>query len=265
MYKFALILLILASLTGNRVLAFDHQAFDQLLHKSVVTVATGHSTEVNYLLLQQQRQQLKAYLASLSAVERATFDSWPQAERLAFLLNAYNGWTLELVLSQYPKLESIKDIGSFWQSPWKKRFIPLFGNTLSLDQIEHDLIRGKQGFAEPRIHFAVNCASIGCPALREEAYTAEQLDAQLEQQTERFLADSSRNYYADNTLYLSAIFKWYAADFQQNWQQTNSLMAFILRYSAAMGLTPQQQQTLRDGSVSVKYLDYDWRLNAYKP
>lgn len=142
---------------------------------------------------------------------RADFDGWPQAQRRAFLINAYNAFTVDLILTRYPKLKSIRDLGSLFSSPWKQSFFTLFGEEQSLDGIEHGLLRGAPDFDDPRIHFAVNCASIGS-ALRPEAYWAEVLDAQLEDQTRRFFGDRTRNRFdaTSATLYLSSILDWYA-------------------------------------------------------
>ncbi len=246
-------------LLPSQVQAFDHQPYSDLLQQVVVT--KGFTTQVDYQRLQHQQQALQAYLQRLSAITPSEFASWSAAERLAFLINAYNAWTLELVLSRYPNLDSIKDLGRFWQTPWQQDFIPLLGKTRSLDEIEHQMIRGPAGFNEPRIHFAVNCASIGCPALREEAYTAAQLERQLTEQTERFLKDSSRNTVKGNTLYLSAIFKWYNDDFTQPWRGSNSLQGFLAQYADALSLTLAQQEALQQGTLKVRYLAYDWALN----
>lgn len=122
---------------------------------------------------------------------------------MAFLINAYNAATVALILTRYPELDSIKELGSLLRSPWKRRFVDLLGARRSLDDIEHELLREAPDFAEPRIHFAVNCASLGCPALRPEAYEAERLEAQLADQTRRFLRDRSRNRLADGSLWLA--------------------------------------------------------------
>ncbi|WP_445428882.1 DUF547 domain-containing protein [Alishewanella sp. HL-SH05] len=241
---------------------FEHQPLTELLQQTVHALPGGHATAVNYRLLQQQQAQLEAYLTSLSAVDADIFKQWPAAERLAFLLNAYNAWTLQLILTAYPNVDSIKDLGTLFQSPWQKRFIPLLGQHRSLDEIEHDMIRGSGDFNEPRIHFAVNCASIGCPALREEAYNAATLEQQLEQQTLRFLSDRSRNLVTDERLQLSAIFKWYKEDFQKPWRDSRSLASFLLRYAQALQLDERQQQQLAAGKLPISFLDYDWRLNA---
>ncbi|MDT8309942.1 MAG: DUF547 domain-containing protein [Methylophaga sp.] len=241
--------------------AFDHQIWDELLQRNVVVIDGGQFTQTDYTGFQNQRQDLKRYLDMMSAVSRAAFDKWSKQKQLAFLINAYNAWTIELILTQYPDVNSIKDLGSFLSSPWKRDFIPLFGRDVSLDHIEHDLIRGSGLYNEPRIHFTVNCASIGCPALRNEAYTAELLDAQLAQQTQLFLQDRSRNRLDGNRLQVSAIFKWYREDFEQGWRNTDSLAAFLALYADALVLDATQQKKLRQGEIAIDFLDYDWQLN----
>lgn len=222
----------------------------------------GQATQLDYAAMAEQREPLNAYLQRLTAVSRAEFDRWPHAEQLAFLINAYNAWTVELILRAWPDIESIKEQGSLFSSPWSKAFIPLLGETRSLDDIEHKLIRGSGRYQEPRVHFAVNCASIGCPALRAEAYQGAQLDAQLEAQTQLFLADRSRNRVRDGELQLSAIFKWYSDDFAASWRGVDSLAQFLVLYADALGLNATQQQQLQAGQLDLDFLDYDWRLNA---
>ena len=152
-------------------------------------------------------------------------------------------------------------MGGFFQTPWEKEFIPLFNQTITLDHIEHDLIRGSEEFNEPRIHFAVNCASIGCPALRNEAYTAEKLERQLQEQTILFLSDKSRNYLDNSTLYVSPIFKWYQEDFESGWRAINSLRELFALYAPSLGLKEQQKTALQRGEFKIRFLDYDWSLN----
>lgn len=170
-----------------------HDEWDGLLKQHVVSLPGGHATAVDYQGMARDKARLKAYLARLAQVQRAEFDRWPTATQLAFLINAYNAGTVDLVLSGYPTISSIKDLGSLFSSPWKKRFLPLLGKERTLDEIEHELIRGSGRYRDPRVHFAVNCASIGCPALRGEVYDSARLDAQLEDQARRFLSDRSRN------------------------------------------------------------------------
>jgi hypothetical protein len=235
---------------------FEHRQWDQLLKKYVVNIELGRSTQVNYLGIKKDQTELKQYLQTLSEVSTVTFNKWSELEQLAFLINAYNAWTVELILTEYPRIDSIKELGSLFSSPWKKKFIPLLGETRSLDNIEQDLIRGN--FKEPRIHFAVNCASIGCPALRAEAYQSDALEMQLTEATNLFLSDSSRNRLMGDELQLSKIFKWYQDDFEQ--QQT--LAQFLVKYAKALNLTEKQKQAVINGDIDIKYLDYDWSLNS---
>lgn len=240
---------------------FDHGTWNELLQNHVVVLQGGKSTQVDYQTMGGQRPALQEYLQSLSSVRRDQFDGWDKAEQLAFLLNAYNAWTVELILTRYPDLKSIKDLGSLFQSPWKRRFIPLFDTTVSLDGIEHDLIRGSDRYNDPRIHFAVNCASIGCPALRNEAYLGASLDGQLEEAALMFLSDTSRNRVHDGLLEVSSIFKWYGNDFARGWRGAGSLQQFFALYSVAFGLSEEQVGQLRSNAMNIRFLDYDWALN----
>ncbi|AWB58185.1 DUF547 domain-containing protein [Colwellia sp. Arc7-D] len=239
-----------------------HQPWQTLLAQHVKPINNGHSSQVDYAGMKMERAQLKTYLAALSSVDKGVFDQWSAPKQLAFLINAYNAWTVEFILTAYPDLASIKDLGSFFSSPWSKKFIPLLGETRSLDNIEHQLIRGDNKYGDPRIHFAVNCASIGCPALREEAYSAEKLEQQLNEQTVRFLTDTSRNRFNDSSMELSAIFKWYGDDFTLGFRGSNSLPTFILLYHQALNLTPAQQALLKSENMDNNFLNYDWALNA---
>jgi Protein of unknown function, DUF547 len=182
---------------------------------------------------------------------------------LAFLINAYNAYTVELVLSAYPKLKSIRDLGGLFGSPWKKQFFKLFGQPAHLDHIEHDLIRAPGRYAEPRIHFAVVCASIGCPDLREEAFVAGKLDAQLEDAMRRFLSDRSRNRYnaTKDRLEVSKIFDWYSRDFERGDKGFTSVSQALGRYAGQLADDPRARERIRSGQVKVDFLDYDWSLN----
>ncbi len=131
---------------------------------------------------------------------------------MAFLINAYNAATVQKVLTRYPDIRSIWDFGKIFGNPFKDEFIPLLGAKRSLDWIEHDTLRKR--YREPRLHFALNCASVGCPMLREEAYVASRLENQLEDQARRFLSDRSRNRYRDGKLEVSKIFDWFKDDFE---------------------------------------------------
>lgn len=245
---------------------FDHSIWQGLLQKNVVLIKNGQASQVDYEAMLKAHTQLQQYLAQLSAVSASEFSSWPKAERLAFLLNAYNAFTVDLVLSGYPKLKSIKDLGSLIQGPWKKRFVPLLGETRSLDDIEQGMIRKPGEYNEPRIHFAANCASIGCPALRNEAYTGAKLDAQLEAATKAFLADRTRNRFntQTNKLEVSKIFDWYKKDFEHGWHDWSSLDQFFAHYADALADTTEARNTLEEGKADVTFLEYNWNLNKKK-
>lgn len=240
--------------------AFDHSIWSGLLAEHLVVKQAGSVSQVDYRGMSEDIGELDAYLSLLARVPEEEFSGWPEDVRLAFLINAYNAATVRLILTEYPDLDSIRDLGWLLRSPWKKKFVSLFGQQYSLDDIEHGMIRGQ--FSDPRIHFAVNCASIGCPMLREEAYRGPELDRQLEEQTRRFLADRSRNRLSGSgTLALSPIFKWYREDFAGGWRGHQSLGAFLYDYRGALQLTPRQADALRDDRMAIEFLDYDWRLN----
>ena len=186
---------------------------------------------------------------------------------MAFLINAYNAFTVELVLTRYPKLASIKELGGFLQSPWQQKFVPLLGETVSLDGIEHQMLRARGRYDDPRIHFAVNCASIGCPSLREEAYVAERLDAQLDEQARRFMSDRSRNRWsvAAQKLELSKIFDWYGEDFQLGHRGIGSVKAFCAGFANELADAPADRERIRSQRVAVSHLAYDWALNDVTP
>ncbi|MDQ6992224.1 MAG: DUF547 domain-containing protein [Mariprofundus sp.] len=241
---------------------FDHSLWNKMLHEYVHSAHHDATTVVDYAGFSKEKAHLKSYLKQLSKVKQDEFDSWSHQEQLAFLINSYNAGTVSLVLTGYPKLQSIKDLGSFFRSPWSKSFIPLLGETRSLDDIEHQLIRGSGRYNEPRVHFAVNCASIGCPALRPEAYTAAKLDKQLAEQTKAFLSDRSRNRLEGDQLKVSSIFKWYRADFEKGWGGIHSLPEFFARYASSLSLSAQQLTALQNSKVDIEFLDYDWHLNA---
>lgn len=244
---------------------YTHNEWNDLLNKYVVNLPGNHATQVNYAGISSDHALLDSYLAKTSRVSKAQFDHWSKNEQLAFLINTYNAWTIKLVIENYKNIKSIKDLGGMFKSPWKKEFISLFGNTISLDEIEHQLIRGSDRYKDFRIHFAVNCASIGCPALRNEAYSADRLNAQLENQTQVFLGDSNRNRIENNTLYLSPIFKWYLADFQKGWLGVSNLFDFLARYSSSISLSQSQLVALQNGDIDIKYLEYNWNLNGLEP
>jgi hypothetical protein len=260
---------VLSVLAGGTAYAqFDHQhkGWSSLLKKHVVVIEGGNASRVRYAEIQKERPALKAYLDSLARVDEGEFRTWGKDEQLAFLINAYNSNMVELVLTRYPRIESVWDFGKVFNNPFKNRFIKLFGRDYSLDMLEHDTIRAKGVYDDPRIHMAVNCASIGCPMLREEPYVAERLDRQLEEQVARFLSDRSRNRYnaRANTLEVSEIFKWYREDFENGYKGVSSREQFFGKYSGHLAEGAPEQQAVRSGKAAIRHLDYDWRLNDFR-
>jgi len=255
--------LMLASATA---FAFDHShaAWSALLKKHVVLVEGGNASRVRYAGMLAEHRSLRAYLNSLSAVTETEYRSWTKPQKLAFLINAYNAFTVELILTKYPDIASIKDLGSLFQSPWKRKFFTLLGSERALDDIEQGMIRAPGAFDEPRIHVALVCASIGCPMLRNEAYVAEQLDAQLEDGMRRFLSDRTRNRFdaASGTLRVSKLFDWYGKDFESGHAGFASLAATFAKYADRLADTPEAQARIRAGDFRLEFLEYDWKLNA---
>ena len=250
--------------------AFDHshKAWDDLVKKHVVLINGGKASKVNYVAFGKDRAALKTYLESLSAVPESEFKGWSKSQQMAFLINAYNGYTVELILQNYP-VKSIKDIGGVFDNRWKRKFFKLFGQDFYLDKIEHETLRKPGAYDEPRVHFAVNCASIGCPMLREEAFTADKLDKQLEEQTVRFLSDRSRNRYADGKLEVSMIFNWFKDDWTSGYKgfdgktpAITSREAWFARYAKVLADAPADQQKIVEGKAVIGHLEYDWSLNG---
>lgn len=238
----------------------QYTAWDSLLKKHVRWLPDNKQSRVDYAGFKADRAELKKVLDSLSAVGKAEFDAWSKPQQMAFLINAYNAFTVELILTRYPDLKSIKDLGSFLVSPWKKKFFRLLGEERHLDWIEHEQLR--PNYADPRVHAAVNCASIGCPALRNEAFTAPRLDAQLDDGMQRFMADRTRNRVQNGRLEVSMIFKWFREDFEQGHRGFARLEDVFAAYAPQLSDDAAVQAQLRAKSLAVNYLDYDWSLNA---
>jgi hypothetical protein len=242
----------------------EHDTWNLLLKEYVRWNPDHTASKVDYGQFKRNPVPLDQYLEKLSAVSRAEFNSFNRDQQLAFLINAYNAFTVKLILTKYPDLKSIKELGSFFSSPWKKKFFRLLGESQSLDGIEHGLIRGSGRYNEPLIHFAVNCASIGCPALLDKAYVAEKLDQQLLESTRSFLTDRSRNRFnADaGTLEVSSIFDWYAEDFAKGWRGFDSLQDFFRIHVDWITDNPADARRLLAGPLKIEFLDYDWKLNV---
>ena len=173
------------------------------------------SARVDYAALKAHPQELNRYLDQVAAVSKAEFKKWSEPQQIAFLANAYNAYTLRLIIKNYP-VKSIKDIGSFINGPWDQPVVQLFGETITLNTVEHKILR--KDYAEPRLHFVLVCAAKGCPPLRGEAYVAARLNEQLDDQAKQFLAESGKNRIAatERTVYLSPSSNGMAATSRKN-------------------------------------------------
>ncbi|MFZ2155676.1 MAG: DUF547 domain-containing protein [Bradyrhizobium sp.] len=256
------LLIVVAGAAFGQDFDHSHGAWNALVKKHVVLIAKGNASQVRYADFSRDRSALRNYLDSLSGVPEAQFNAWPRAQQMAFLINAYNAFTVELILANYP-VKSIKDIGSdLFGNRWKKKFFRLFGQDSYLDQIEHEMLRKPGRYDDPRVHFAVNCASVGCPMLREEAYLAQRLEAQLEQQTVRFLSDRSRNRVsAQGKLELSKIFDWFKEDWSGRHAAIPSRESYLAKYASLLTDDPEHRRLVADGRAPLTFLDYDWSLN----
>jgi hypothetical protein len=246
---------------GASAQAFDHtySGWDALLKKHVRWLPDNKQSRVAYAGMAADREALKGVLGSLSAVTPAAFAAFSKPQQMAFLINAYNAFTVELILTAYPKLKSIKDLGSTFTSPWKKSFFTLLGEQRHLDWIEHEQLRPR--YEEPRVHTAIVCASIGCPALRPEAHTADKLEEQLEDGMRRFLGDRTRNRASAGKLEVSSIFKWFREDFEKGHQGFQKLEDVFARYAAQLSSDAAVQEQLKARKLKPEFLDYDWSLN----
>jgi hypothetical protein len=217
---------------------FDHGRLDRVVSRFVAEDGT-----VDYAALAGDRADLDAYLASLATVVPDRLGS--RDEQMAYWINAYNAITLAGVLRFYPTA-SVKDHRGFWA----RIITNCGGRDLSLDQIEHEILRP---MGDPRVHAAINCASRSCPKLRNEAYVGERLDGQLDAQCRAFLASTERNRFDHRArvAHLSKVFAWFAADFAV--EPYGSVRGFVRRYA------PPQEWLAEE--FEVRYLAYDWGLN----
>ncbi|MFT7484430.1 MAG: hypothetical protein ACI9F9_000270 [Candidatus Paceibacteria bacterium] len=256
----ALLALALGASLPAQERSFDHS------HEQWTEVLGAHLSKdrFDYGALLAKREGFNRYIKALESVEAQEFKTWDAPQRHAYWINAYNAFTVQLIADHYgPKeqrLKSILDIGTAAEGTWDQRFIalehlhPLEGqHRLSLNDIEHKILR--PGLKDPRVHAAVNCASVGCPPLAKEAFTFKNLDAALERQVKQWLRDPLRNkiHREQKTLRLSKIFEWYAEDFPQEKQAFGDWLAKFA--------VPEFSEWLATGDFQVLFLEYDWTLN----
>ncbi len=222
-----------------------HQPFDQLLQKYVVNGL------VKYDDLHRAKKDVALLRDYVHSLEQINPEKMNKKEALAYWINLYNAVTLRLIIDNYP-VGSIKDIGGIFSSPWKKKLVIVNGKNLTLNQIENEIIRPK--FKDARIHFALNCASIGCPPLAAHAYQAGSLDRQLDKASK--IALSQENWLKiDKSIRVSKIFNWYGQDFID---YSGSVRQYLARYR------PDLRETILDEKKSLKFMDYNWDLNKTK-
>lgn len=240
----------------------DHSRFDAILSKVVHWNSSNTGTRIDYDKV--DLNELTLYINELTSLSKAHIDKMNVNSQKAYYINLYNALTLKLVKAFYP-VESIKELGSgfpFFRSPWKKKFFHLFGRYSYLDQIEHELVRGNEKLLDPLLHFAFNCASIGCPALSDQSYSPDQLDQQLESAAISFLSDRSRNYFKGDTLYVSSIFKWYESDFTSKMRNVEGLKSFFSFYAKHLSDgSPEILSLIVSGKYAIEFLPYNWDLN----
>jgi Protein of unknown function, DUF547 len=222
----------------------SHDIYNRLLQKNV-----DASGKVNYKAFIKDTLELNKYLSIISETIPDE-KTWGKNEQLSFWINAYNAFTIKLIIQYYP-VKSIKDIGKgvqvpFINTPWTMKFFKIGNERMSLDHIEHGILRKR--FNDPRVHMALVCASKSCPILLNEAYDATRLDEQMTKQAKAFLSDPFRNKISTTTPRISMIFKWYEGDFTN---KQGSVISFINTYSSTK-ISPK---------ANLSYIDYDWRLN----
>lgn len=213
----------------------DHKSWDRLLHSFV-----DEKGNVDYRGFKKESETLNRYLEQLGS--NTVSENWSREKKLAYYINLYNAATVKLILDNYP-LASIRDINK----PWDRAWIEYGGEFISLGEIEHQILRKMN---EPRIHFAINCASYSCPKLLNEAYTEGKLEKQLDKASKDFVNDPSRNKISENKVALSKIFKWYKKDFENN----GSLIVYLNQYLKS-SINPD---------AKIEYLKYNWSLNEIK-
>lgn len=222
-----------------------HAPWNALLHQYV-----GANGRVDYRGLMAERRTLEGYLRQLSKATPEVQATWSADEQAAFWINAYNAATVEIITRYYP-IVSMKDIRiKSWlsspKSPWEKSLLTVGGRSYSLNDIENQMLR--QRYRDPRVHFALVCASVSCPNLLAEAYDGHRLDQQLDGQARRFINDPSKNQLTPGQVALSNVFDWYAADFGGT---EAAVLAYVNRYAS----TPLPVGT------KIGHLPYNWNLN----
>jgi hypothetical protein len=214
------------------------QKFNYANYNSFLAKYVSEKGNVNYEKIKKNKAELETILDEFSN-NQPTNKDWSKKEELAYFINTYNIYTLKVVVENYPT-KSIKDINNAWD----EKLIPSYKASLSLSDVEHKILRKMN---EPRIHFAINCASISCPNLENKAFEPATLENQLELATKSFINDKTKNMFSEKEIKISEIFNWFASDFKVN----GSVIDYINKYAT----------TKIDKKAKLKYLEYNWSLN----
>ncbi len=206
--------------------------YEKLLKEVVCETGVQYENAKNSPFMKSAEQEFLA-------LNKSEFNTLDSEQQISWYSNLYNFYTMKLIVEHYP-IKSIQDI----KSPWDSKIVPLWGKQVSLNHIEHEILRKE--YDEPRVHFALNCASVGCPSLRATPFTGSVLNTQLDEQAYKFLTDSTRNRVKGKKLYLSKIFQWYGADFNNNYGSYQEYVKEVLQLSH---------------KVKVVFIEYDWNLN----
>jgi len=268
--RLTLILLLALGSACSRTTAGAEAPGGEFTYDEYARVLKTHVDEagfVNYRALLQNRSDLDQFVARASGLDPKVFKNWSRSEQMAFWINTYNALTLKAIIDHYP-VESIKDIGNLIQSVWDKLKFNVMGRTITLNEIEHGILRVE--FSEPRIHMAINCASIGCPPLLNEPFTAAALEEQFDRSTIAFISNDSK-FRIDRDkkrVHLSPILKWFGEDFVEKYaarlsraklnSKENAALNFVMSYAGET-----DENFLRKEKFKLKWLDYDWGLNEH--
>ncbi len=249
----------------------SYALYDSLLNKYV------SKGRVNYQGFIDSRADFEGFLESMGSVDPVEFDSWPEHEKLAFWINAYNAFTIKAIIDHYPIKRSFSLVGIFYapsnsilqiKGVWKKLQFRAVDRMVTLDEIEHEILRKE--FNEPRIHMAIVCASVSCPDLSGKAYTGDKIEEQLAAAAVRFVNDPDKGVSInekDGRVKVSKIFKWFGDDFIKNYGdgvkikneslKNNAVLNFISDYL----VSESKNDFIEKGNYKLGYLKYDWHLN----
>lgn len=252
---------------------FDHSysLYNKLLNQNVADAMVNYQGVIN------QQTEFEEFLETLGSVKESEFQTWSEKQKLAFWINAYNAFTIKAIIDHYPIKRSFSLIGIFYapsnsilqiKGVWKKLKFRAVGRMVTLDEIEHEILRKE--YNEPRIHMAINCASVSCPDLSSEAYTPDKLEEQLTHASVSFVNNTEKGVFVNQEngkVKLSKIFKWFGEDFIKNYGKNNLHNDYSLKENAVINFSidylesDEAKKFLMNNKLKIAYLGYDWNLN----